>query len=1193
MTIALNSYASKAFSEHPIASWPLDDDIYFISQINDSERLISNWETPVNFTSNNSPSLVGIDLPFKNETYSAIVVNSGISSSTTITAKSSSMFDISLFENTLKNFCINLYLYQNPTRVVWFKFGYEYYNSVTESWYQILSDEIAPPTSASWINFNKTYDIPQNATSAKIIIQIRVSGGGDDSLSARTFILNGLSVGQWSETVCNKSLGALKQELPSGTGLVGLYGVPSKQYGITGNDCYFIVEDDKLLARNEGPPLIFGTDNATRIYNSTSGNPSIIFPSKGFMTNSGKYNNYSLEFWMQIKPQASGSRKIFGPISDDSWGVYVKEGFISLVIGDEIGSFSVSEWYRPMLIHVSLKDKNATLMINGEQVVSIPYERSSLTFPSTEWLGLYSYSDIDIFKFDCISIYPYIVSEQLAKKRFVWGQGTPSVQFLDKGFSGTPTTIDYSTSKYPANIIYPDIYRWDSASYDNFIANKNFLSVPNYSLPQVYLSERSLSEWYEENLVAYDTDYPDGLHSRFITFRPDRVSDTNWTEQCYLNFPSLDIITNQATAFYGVFEIEDLIDSERPLIHFVNTLKNNERFTVNIKNDTIIYKLNDELIHEEIIDVGNHFAAGLNFQLVSDAFGYNVSSFFSSPGSIQVFIGGDATTTFEGKIYRVGVSNQSSFVKISSGFNDDGIAKYDSDSLFIDYFASYTLLPIYEYGQLFLDIATYSQWEEYYPLSSFASYVNDEVGDSIYDIDYLQINVGYPTVISPFSFLYEELKENYLGKTYEDLADPLESGYENYYQLRINNGGAQNVDTSSSSLKMYLTFERVSDGANKPLDSFEYTKLLSEDMTIYADAENTVLIPDKAYRTKFEFKDGTIVYPPKDYIDFNEIAIVLHLELNQKGIISGPVVIKNLEISSNVLNADRLNTIGTKFGKNIYSFVKDVDGDHPKEHNPISIYKGATPYLYNTANSGIKVINNLVEGKEYGAYLTINESLGKDFQVGAIQLWTMYDYSIMPIEDMLIFEIDYLDSTIQFFIKADSSEKRGIITAKDKNDPARDMSFVNFYQNGIYINDAIIEMGVWNCLAVSFDGGLNFENYSGKITLFGRMIFNNISYYLTEGLRLKRDLNPRSWRQVYDFGSKIWSYWSSFEGGIWRDVYVLSESNSYSVSPINIYNSYVGINRNVIEDDARMVIQNTSFETITSAIWSGYIGKPA
>jgi hypothetical protein len=35
MAITLNEYATKAFSEHPIALWSLDDDAYFVSLVED------------------------------------------------------------------------------------------------------------------------------------------------------------------------------------------------------------------------------------------------------------------------------------------------------------------------------------------------------------------------------------------------------------------------------------------------------------------------------------------------------------------------------------------------------------------------------------------------------------------------------------------------------------------------------------------------------------------------------------------------------------------------------------------------------------------------------------------------------------------------------------------------------------------------------------------------------------------------------------------------------------------------------------------------------------------------------------------------------------------------------------------------------------------------------------------------------
>jgi hypothetical protein len=64
--------------------------------------------------------------------------------------------------------------------------------------------------------------------------------------------------------------------------------------------------------------------------------------------------------------------KIFGPISSDD-GLYVEDGFLTLVIGNQFASHFVGEWFRPMLIHIRLIKDSASLLVNGEEVLSLSF----------------------------------------------------------------------------------------------------------------------------------------------------------------------------------------------------------------------------------------------------------------------------------------------------------------------------------------------------------------------------------------------------------------------------------------------------------------------------------------------------------------------------------------------------------------------------------------------------------------------------------------------------------------------------------------------------------------------------------------------------------------------------------------------------------------------------------------------------
>lgn len=1208
MSISGNFYADKVYSEHPIALWPLDEQVYYLSLINDNDRLFSNW-TLTNATGSDTPTIPDISAPFPQEVYSSFTANT--SSPVTVEAESPELFSLSETNADIETFCVNFFLYQKPDFINWFKVGFRY-NDALSNPQEVISGEIQPPQTESWLNFNETYSIPASwSGSLKIFIQVSFSdsSGGDET--SRTLIMNGLSIGQDSETTCYTSLGNEYITLPESAGFTNLYGISADQYGVVFDNAYYTVRNNRLLAKNDGIPLIYGTNHSTKIYSSNVGLPSLIFPGKGMLNEAGRNKDYTLEMWIKLDASTSSAQKIAGPVASND-GLYVKEGFLTLAIGNEVASHCVGEWYRPMLVHVILKNGTASLLVNGEAVVEIPYSKTVIDLPNNrDWWGIYSYPTFSVFYIDCISILPYAISEVVAKRRFVYGLGTPSVQSIDDGFDGTPTSIDFSTAEYGSSVLYPDFYRWDAGYFNNFDANRDLLSVPNYSLPNINIAQRNVNEWYENNKIVNDLEYPSGNHPKFVTFRPNISYDSNgdplawdysginYTDPSYFNFPSLNVLNNSLAAVYGIFEADEDINEDRVLMSFVN-ITNGDTFKISINSDTVSYSINNRNIHDEIITIGTEFLVGINFESAGTAFGFEISRFFSSPSSIQLYVGGDGISTFEGKIYSVGFADQSNYELIPTNFDINGIALSENYEILIDHIASYTLLPEYEYERLFLDISIYSQWEEYYPLTYFAGYVKDQNGNLVYDLDAIQLNLGYQYVESEGTWPYSELKDSYIGQSYSDLQS---SVYSNYFNLFRNNTTGDTLNVSNSSLQSYITFQTLASGANLPLESFSYTKNLALDSVIYADEENTVSLPNKVYDTKFVFTDNCIVYPPKTN-NFTDYAMVLHLNLTQRAILKNPLKIRNLGITAKNLNYNsstndpqQRNYIGTKFGTKIYP--RKVDGgiiDY-KDKNPLLIYKTTTPYLYTTKKSGIQLINT-TDGSvasptvEHSASIPVNENGSFDFSVGAIQFFM--SSRLIENGQYRLMDINYKGGKISIIINKDNTGNE--IKAYHNNGTSLiEATNVVFYQNGRYVLSPKTIDKEWDVIGVLFPDQLDFsESSTGSIDIFGGVLFNNISFYLAEGLGVKTDINIRTWENVlnYEGTTRLWSFWDT-GSQTWRDVYVLGETTSFFSNPSNIYQTYTGTNRSVVDDNNGIRFNKTSSSIYTQVVWRSLTEKPA
>jgi len=1220
MSVASNKYAAKVFSEHPVAVWPLDDDAHFISLMDDSERDITNW-TKTNCTTTSSPSLPDLPSPFKgNSTYYGIIGDSVAltTSGGIIEIKSDPIFAFDSLNEDLKNFSINFYLYQSSIYVEKYEFGFRYFDTYFGAYREVITEVPSSPIS-EWIQFSDSFDISEfDSDTCEIIFRAHVIAGG--ASGEYDFIINAMSVGQWSEPFASKTLGSTPSPIPTSTGYTGLYGIEADQYGPLSENAYYVIENDALLSRTDGVPMVFGSENCVRMTGSASGKPSFIFPSKGFLSESGRYKTQSLEFWLRIKPNTKEDRKIFGPLDSD-YGVYVSEGFITLAVGENFQTHNIYEWYRPMLVHILYNETNCQMYINGEQVIEIEINRSDLIF-NNDWLGFYSYEDVEIFEIDCVSVFPYSVPLQVARKRFVWGQGVGSQEVVDDSFKGKSSAISFPNSEYSLNVIYPDKENWGSGYYNNMTTTSSSITVPEYSLPQIFLSQRNQSLWYESNKKVNEIEYPSGNHPFFITFRPGLnnaetqwIRDSvDWNEKSYLEFSTANIASLPISSLFGVFELEDDIESDRPLIHIVNSLTG-KRFEININSYTVSYNYDGQELYSVDTTGQEHVVVGLHIPTFSDSFGFEVSNFFSSYESLRIYVGGSPDTisqqfeTFEGKIYKIGFSDPSNYAEIEDHFSNNGIVNYEDDSLFIGHYSTYTVSPFLKYGKFFLDISISASWEEYYPLSMFADYAIDAQGNQYYGLDYLQFNIGYPSyikiidneVVGPAWQNYSQFEQAFsypIQKSYEILDNELITGYADYQDLQNNIITEKNIDTSESSMDIFATFQLISEGANEPINNFIYTKELPNNRFIDAEIENTVINPYKAYRTKFRIVDGTIIYPPKS-IKFEDVALNIHFSINKDAILSHPLSVRDMSISAKTLNTNLPNSIGTKFGKNIYPYTQRGIYFDYKSQNPVLIYDKDTPYLYLTENSGIKLLTYNEINNEKKASIPINENLQENFSVAAIQLFIKYNLEDIIDVPFSVFEIQYKDSTIEFVADIDSSVKRVVIYARDKFTKER-YEQLSFYQNGSQTRNIYLENNYWYAIGVVFTEPLDYSSFTGAINIFGGSSFDNISYYSPQGLNQVSSIIARSWQDVLtedNVTNLNWGYWYNENGTSpikqWKDVYVLAEAQRFSLDASDIYNSYLGTNVDVVDDGGGISVLNDDFYVFSDILWSSTVGKPA
>lgn len=1167
MALASNLYANHIFSEHPTAIYPLDDDAGYISLINDTQRLFSagGWTATANngatVTLSDTPTIPDLKPPFDSNIFTSVQISNVTADDTTIELESSAIFNFEDLNQDLATFSISAFLHQKSFAINWYEFGYVFFDVSSDVY--VLS-RIVPEPGESWINFDFSY-LPNayDSDSMRIVLRINVDTGGLSSDDYK-FVLNGLTVGQWSETTSYESLGGQVVNAP-----FNLQGVEVSQYGIEETVGYYIAENNRLLAKNEGIPMVYGTDRITTLYPSANESPSLIVPGNKFLFESGRYINNSVEFWMKIQPNTNQTRRIFGQVESD-YGLYVQNGFLSLVVGDQIASHPVSEWYRPMLIHIVLRDNTVNLMINGEQVLSIVINREILELPSVnDWVGFYSYDDINIFQIDCISFYSYPISSAIAKRRFVYGQGVSEAAEITSAFGGTTAYIDFSNANYTANKVYPDFGNWEAGYSDNLNATRTSISAPDYQLPEVYIGGRNVVSLYTDNKVVNELE-----NDIFFTFRPNVTSNQydplgeKWTEPGYFLFDSLNFVEN-LSSIYAVFATKD-IEGYSPLFSIRNSNSQDELVVV-LEDTSIKYYFNERLLYSELLTEQDFefdynfgyfnpysftydqygyyyptelseyvtFAAGIDIKKFVNSNGYQMSQFFKDRSALQMYVGGDTVNTFEQKIYSVNFCNRKNHQEIADKFYDNGVINTNEINNIKGRFGSYSLTPLVRFDRFFLDISISSAWEEYFPLSSFAGYPQNIIGNRYYDVDMMQINFSFPPVVeeqqettSDTRWTYAELFNDYnspVQKSYGILATPSISGYEIYEDLNFRRILEFFLNTDKNDVKTFITFQHLYDGANRPLSDFPHTKRAPLNNYIDADAENTVSEEYKAYLTKFEFVDKTIIFPPKK-IDFEKIAMVVHFVVNQTGILSNPLRIRELEVSSRALNQYDFNPIGTEFGVPIYPYVRSGIYFDNKRKNPLLISKKPYPYLYLTEDSGITLLHELDLNNEYAAAMPININKSEVFDVSAFQLWFKYNQSSFPPISLPrpIFEIQYSDRTVEFIIKQDASGNRGVIGARDKLSKLL-INGITYYQNGVKVKEPIVELNQWNSLGIQFNESISFAFDTGYLVMLNGSTFNNVSFFSSPGMLETTKIGVRNWLQVYqDFSTNDIFNWTAW-----------------------------------------------------------------
>lgn len=943
-----------------------------------------------------------------------------------------------------------------------------------------------------------------------------------------------------------------------------LYGAPAYAYGRDDNYGYYVSKDStiaNIAGSNSGVPMVYGATNISAIYEnkiSSINYPSLIFPGYGFLNKVGENSSYTVEMWLRINSNSKSPRKIFGQITGND-GLYVNGPFISLRVGNNVGSHYISEWGRPMIIHITYTKYSAGLIINGEQVISFQYNIGDVTLTpqydsngnNQDWIAFYAYDDVSPIEIDCIAIYPYVISQNDAKLHFVWGQAVESPEIKNSGYSDVPIIIDYQMSKAANSYVYPGTGRWKNGTSNNMTIDNYKISTPSHKLPSIFFEspQSTISDWNIKQTLMLEEDLVSNLenYNSDSYFRIDpRPTGSEWYQDGYLDFGFMNgIISDRVEAFSSILQIDDFTDIEDQIIFKITDNENNI-FKVFVDTSgaspVVKYQLSKvgqdgvesvlESVTGNTVVEGEDFCVGINIKDFA-ASSEKLSSFFNNRSNLKLvcFSDYDFTETFYGKIYRVNFSNSQDLIKINSYFDEDGIAKQENTEDIKMHISTYSLFGSNTFSTFQLDIAISGNWQDYIPLRLLSKeIIIDSIGTKKYGLSFLQFNIDIPEI--------------------------------------------NNKDKAITSV--YVMFNDLKTFVPQNIYS-----VASEDKTTVR-----VFEPGVDWETKkYQIQTNTVVYPP-DIESIDDIAVFVYLDFKIPGIIRNPLEIKSLNISSQAIEYKSQKTpIGTKYGKDIYSYGV-VDGRKDYGVNqPFSIYKNSTPYLYLNKYSGIRLEGTVFDGSR-GIEIPINQSSSAFYEVGLIQCALFYDKDFDTTDPTEIYRI-YGTTTDTYAVYAKGITTTTAYVYVEKNGTKLPDSSVNFFINGHLTEDldsssdhpVMIKKNEWLMLGIGFKVPLSFSSSTtGSINITGPFLINNISDYQIKEIDKQRVFLTYSWNE--------WAAntWSEIETDYtWADLLLQASADSFiDLDGESIYRSYIGSNRLTINElDVTFSISKYNYSVIS------------
>jgi hypothetical protein len=835
-----------------------------------------------------------------------------------------------------------------------------------------------------------------------------------------------------------------------------------------------------------------------------------------------------------------------------------------------------------MIVHIYYTPQNAGLYVNGEQVASINLSESDKVFPapsinglSNDWFGFYAYENVSPIQVDCVSIYPYKMSIDLAKINFVKGQAVESPEKKRTSYSSAPFEVDFQYSKNANSYSYPGLGSWQHGVSDNMAVTYTSISAPSYSIPGFTTQNKTktIDDWYDfsKTFLSPTTSLSSGKiidNAQYFRLSDLDMENQDWDSESYLSFASANMTLDNTVAFYSTIQLPATLSNQTITKIYDQSGRSFEILLVGDSSSSTptwtvdyVFKINGRAIGNPIksisVSPSQDLAIGINPQkiVLNNSSIVDLKSFFSDLRSLKMSFGGNGSfsDTFTGKVYRIGFCNQNNYDKVFDTYfsNSDGVISLGNSISFANFnllIATYTLFSNYTFSNLILDIATYGEFSDHIPLSVLATNVLDTDGNSVSTIDSIQVFSSIP-----------------------------------------------DYDVSNSITKMYARLIDIS----QPIVDATVTRSETINGLLAPDADDIVT-------SRYSIKTDTAIILPQTVLqNIASYAIEISFEFEIPGIIRNPLSVGKLHVSSYGINksADSKTAIGSRYGTDVFQYKTTNGLTRYNSFVPYSIYKDTTPYVHLTNYSGIRKVGDISTSE--GILLPINPHGANSYIVSVMQMSILHrdTFPVDPVEIARIegFKDDYT-SPFNVILYAKRSDANGYVADvyAEIYDPTgstpgyESFTSISIHVNGIehdHYAESAIRYKEWAVLSVSFTDFMFFNTKTtGAIKITGPFLFNNFTDYQLMPYQVGKSRTFNNWDTIST--TKLWSTpgTATWQDGIW----VAGTQPVEGLSLENIYNSYFG-SSTILSDsgDTTFTVGSVQKNIYTGNDTSLLIKKPA